>query len=65
MPQTTFDQLAKDVKVLSDKGYKLDSINPNNLLVDEDKQQIHIIDYFKVKSSEQHLYQNSCFDLTK
>ena len=24
------------VKALSDKGYKLDSINPNNLIVDED-----------------------------
>lgn len=63
MPQNTFDQLAKDVKVLSDKGYKLDSINPNNLLVDEEKQQIHIIDYFKVNPKETHLYQNSCFDL--
>ncbi|MBQ8887325.1 MAG: serine/threonine protein kinase [Candidatus Gastranaerophilales bacterium] len=63
MPQETFDQFAKDVKVLSDKGYKLDSINPNNLLVDEKKQQIHIIDYFKVNPNETHLYQNSCFDL--
>ena len=63
MPQETFDQFAKDVKVLSDKGYKLDSINPNNLLVDEEKQQIHIIDYFKVNPAETHLYQNSCFDL--
>lgn len=63
MPQSSFNQFAKDVKVLSDKGYKLDSINPNNLIVDEDKLQIHIIDYFKVKPREAHLYQNSCFDL--
>lgn len=62
-PQVAFNQFAKDVKVLSDKGYKLDSINPNNLIVDKEKQQIHIIDYFKVKPKETHLYQNSCFDL--
>lgn len=63
MPQEAFNQFAKDVKVLSDKGYKLDSINPNNLIVDEGKEQIHIIDYFKVNPKETHLYQNSCFDL--
>ena len=63
MPQSAFDQLAKNVKILSDKGYKLDSINPNNLLVDKEKQQIHIIDYFKVKPHETHLYQNSYMDL--
>ena len=62
-PQSAFNQFAKDVKVLSDKGYKLDSINPNNLLFDEEKQQLHIIDYFKVNPKETHLYQNSCFDL--
>ena len=62
-PQSSFNQFAKDVKVLSDKGYKLDSINPNNLIVDEENQQIHIIDYFKVNPKETHLYQNSCFDL--
>lgn len=62
-PQSAFNQFAKDVKVLSDKGYKLDSINPNNLIVDEGKEQIHIIDYFKVNPKETHLYQNSCFDL--
>ena len=63
MPPSAFDQLAKNVKILSDKGYKLDSINPNNLLVDKEKQQIHIIDYFKVKPHETHLYQNSYMDL--
>lgn len=63
MPQSAFDQLAKDVKLISDKGYKLDSINPNNLIVDKEKQQIHIIDFFKVKPHESHQYQNSYMDL--
>ncbi len=63
MPQKAFDQLASDVKLLDDKGYKLDSINPNNLIVDSENSEIHIIDYFKVKPRETDLYRNSCFDL--
>lgn len=63
MPQSAFDAIAKDVKTLDDKDYKVDSINPNNLIVDEDKQQIHIIDYFKVKPHEKHIQQNCCMDL--
>lgn len=63
MPQSAYDQLAKDVKVLEDKGYKLDSINPNNLIVDKEKNQIHIIDYFKVKPHEREQYRNSYMDL--
>ncbi len=64
MPQSAFDDLACDVKILSDKHYKLDSINPNNLIVDFDKQKIHIIDYFKVKENERDIYQNSSLDLS-
>ena len=64
MPQTSFDQLAKDVKVLDEKGYKLDSINPNNLMVDTDKEEIHIIDYFKTPENEKEKYQNCAMDLT-
>lgn len=63
MPQSAFDGLAQDVKLLSDKGYKIDSINPNNLIVDSAKKQIHVIDYFKVKPEEIHLYQNCHMDL--
>lgn len=64
MPQSAFDELTEKAKILSDKGYKLDSINPNNLIVDTEKQQIHIIDYFKVANpNETHLYQNSYMDL--
>ena len=63
MPQSAYDQLAKDVKILEDKGYKLDSINPNNLIVDKEKGQIHIIDYFKVNPHEREQYRNSYMDL--
>lgn len=61
MPQEAFDELAYKAKLLSDKEYKIDSINPNNLIVDENE--IHIIDYFKVKPSELNVYQNCSYDL--
>ena len=63
MPQETYNQLAKDVNTLEDRAYKIDSINPNNLIVDEEKKQIHIIDYFKVNPHERNIYKNSYLDL--
>lgn len=52
-PQAAFDQYASDLKMLQDKGYKQDSINPNNLLIDYDKKIIHIIDFTKADHSKQ------------
>lgn len=46
-PKESFVFYAKQLKALEDNGFKMDSINPNNLLVDYDKQEIHIIDFFK------------------
>ncbi len=64
MDQEVFNSLAYDVKTLEDMGYKLDSINPNNLIVDTNKNQIHVIDYFKVNPKEKEFYQNSALDIT-
>ncbi len=61
MPQEAFNELCEKVRILDEKDYKVDSINPNNLIVDEDE--IHIIDYFKVKPWEKSVYQNSSYDL--
>lgn len=61
LPQEAFDDVARQVKLLSEKGYKVDSINPNNLIVGDDE--IHIIDYFKVKPREKDVYQNCSYDL--
>jgi len=61
MPQEAFDELCNKVRILDEKDYKVDSINPNNLIVDENE--IHIIDYFKVKPWEKDIYQNSSYDL--
>ena len=46
-PQEAFNNYALELKKLEDKGFKQDSINPNNILIDYDKQIIHIIDFFK------------------
>ena len=62
-PQTAFDELAQKAKMLDEKGYKIDSINPNNLIVDKEKEKIHIIDFFKVASHERDVYRNSYMDL--
>ncbi len=61
MSQEAFDEIAYKVKLLDEKDYKIDSINPNNLIVDENE--IHIIDYFKVKPKEKNVYQNCSYDL--
>lgn len=62
-PQSSFDELAQKAKMLDDKGFKIDSINPNNLIIDKDKEKIHIIDFFKVASHERDVYRNSYMDL--
>ena len=45
--QNSFDELAKELALLTKNGYKQDSINPNNILVDYKHEKIHIIDFFK------------------
>ena len=59
-PQSTFDDYAEQLKLLGDNGYKQDSINPNNILVNSKKQKLHIIDTFKA-DNEAHV--NSRIDL--
>lgn len=61
MPQEAFCELAYKAKLLDDKEYKIDCINPNNLIVDDGE--IHIIDYFKVKPWELDVYKNCSYDL--
>lgn len=69
MDQSVFDDLAMQIKTLdltrkSDDdiliGFKTDSINPNNLLVDIKNNKLNIIDYF-AKTKPQH--QNSYMDM--
>lgn len=63
MNQASYDTLLEKVKILDENDFKLDSINPNNMIVDFENNEINIIDYFKVKPDEKHLYQNSSFDV--
>ena len=59
-PQRSFDNYAHQLKALDENGYKQDSMNPNNLLIDYTNKKISIIDYFK-KDNEWH--KNSKYDL--
>ena len=51
MPDSTFDSFAERTKYITDNGFKSDSINPNNLLIDYENNQINIIDYFRNEPS--------------
>ena len=51
MPNSTFDSFAERTKYITDNGFKSDSINPNNLLIDYENNQINIIDYFRTDKS--------------
>ena len=46
-PQKSFDEYAKKLKILDDKGYKADSFNPNNYLIDYSTKEINIVDAYK------------------
>lgn len=59
-PQEAFDDYAKQLKILDDKGYKADSFNPNNYLIDYENRTIHIIDAYKY-DVDAHL--NTSYDL--
>lgn len=51
MPDSTFDSFAERTKYITENGFKSDSINPNNLLIDYENNQINIIDYFRTNKS--------------
>lgn len=60
LPQKTFDDYAHKLEFLQEQGWKQDSINPNNILIDYDKEEIYIIDSFKADNSN---HTNSRLDL--
>lgn len=69
MDQQVFDDLASQIKILdvtskyrgdAIPGFKTDSVNPNNLMVDFEKNKLGIIDYF---AKENDVYQNSYMDM--
>ncbi len=46
-PQEAFNEYAQKLKLLEDKGYKADSFNPNNYMIDYKAQKFYIIDFYK------------------
>jgi len=59
-PQESFDEYARRLKLLDEKGYKADSFNPNNYMVDYKSKQLYIIDAYKYDVDA---HMNSRFDL--
>ncbi len=59
-PQETFDDYAGKLKMLNEKGYKSDSFNPNNILVDYESKTLHIIDAYRYNPD---VNMNSKYDL--
>ena len=43
-PQSAYDNLAKQIKYLTEQGQFIDFANPNNLLIDTDAKSFHLID---------------------
>jgi hypothetical protein len=64
MPERTYLKFAQSIELLTQKGYKMDSINPNNLLIDHDNKEINIIDFFKKPQGKEENYENSRVDMT-
>ena len=46
-PQKSFDAYAGRLKLIDDNGYKADSFNPNNYLIDYSTKEINIVDAYK------------------
>lgn len=59
-PQESFNKLAQEIKYLTSKGIKIDSINPNNFLIDYDKKQISLVD---IENKEHKNSKNTMYDL--
>ena len=59
-PQKSFDSYAGRLKIIDDKGYKADSFNPNNYMINYAKKEIFIVDAYKY-NVDAHL--NTKYDL--
>ncbi|MDD3419417.1 MAG: hypothetical protein PHE78_02325 [Candidatus Gastranaerophilales bacterium] len=44
MPQKAYNNLAKEIKTVTKKKYFFDFYNPNNILIDEKKQEFNLVD---------------------
>ena len=45
-PTSSFDNYAIKLKLLDERGFKMDSFNPNNILVNHKTKELSIIDYY-------------------
>ena len=65
MDEEAYTNLAEKIKHLSELNYKVDSLNPDNLIIDEKNQQLDVVDYFKIPEDEdKEAYKNCYRDIT-
>lgn len=62
-PDKSYVDFADDLKFLSDKGYKVSSLNPANLLIDYEKKSINPIDIFDNKNIFKITEKNTSYDM--
>ena len=59
-PQSSYINYAKKLKKIDENGYKADSFNPNNYLLDVENQEINIIDSYKYIPD---MHRNTVYDM--
>ena len=59
-PQKSFDKVANEIKFLTSNKIKIDTINPNNFVIDYDKKQISLVD---IEKKEYTFSNNTAYDL--
>ena len=64
-PESSFKDIAQKIQILEEKGYKVDSINPNNLLVDEKNKALNVVDFFRIMpwDKPKNVFSNSYYDI--
>lgn len=62
-PQSAYDKFVKDIDYITAQGYMLDYINPNNLMYDDEKQEIHFVDVEDKLSENRNQYGEMLFCL--
>ncbi len=62
-PQSAYDKFIKDIDYITAQGYMLDYINPNNLMYDDEKQEIHFVDVEDKLSENKNQYGEMLFCL--
>lgn len=61
MPKSTFKDMAETIAIAQKNNYKMDSINPNNLLIDYKRKSLNLVDLYRIDRPD--FQQNSATDM--